>query len=330
MNRLFKGTNDEKKKARCVMHKLIREEDGNILVLTAASVFLILILAASAIDVSYILTARNQLQCAVDASALAGATGLIVNNQEAVDRAIQFAGLNNCVNNPVQVNSGDVSFPSSNQIRVNKNLNLNLFFAPVCGLNSVSISAQATAQVNNIIGTDKVRPLAVPDKDFNVGDPFFFKPGKLGDDPLLSDFYYPVRFPPGGGLMSYTRNLRYGYNSDVYIGDAFGFETSIVKCITANLIGRFISQDPTAYWDGSKVVGSAYPGYSSPRILKIVIYDPIDPPTEEDPEINVVGLAAFFFELGSCHELIGRYIKITTTGVVGDGYTYLTTTALVL
>jgi len=318
------------------MKTLIKNEEGNILAISAIAAFLIMVFAALAVDVGYILAARNQLQCAVDASALAGATGLIINQNEAVDRAVTFAGLNDCVRSPVVVNPGDISFPNPNQIMVSGTRSLNLFFAPVCGLNSTTISAQAKAQVNNIIGSKGIRPLAVPDKNYNVGDPFFFQPGKLGQDPLLSDFYCPVCFPPMNrgtpreGLRTFSRNLRNGSNSEMYISDVFKFETSIVKCVTANLINQWIDQDPTAYWDGSKVVGSSYPGYSSPRILKIIIYNPLNPPTKDDPRIHAVGLAAFFFVLGYCDQIIGRYIKITTEGVVGDGYTYLTTTALVL
>ena len=69
------------------MRMLVKDERGNILVLTAAALMGLVMFASVSVDVSCILTARNQLQAAVDAAALAGASGLIVDQTTARNRA---------------------------------------------------------------------------------------------------------------------------------------------------------------------------------------------------------------------------------------------------
>ena len=61
---------------------LFRNKEGNVMVIVAAAMVVVLGMAAVGIDVGYIFTAKNQLQTAVDASALAGASGLLYNQAE--------------------------------------------------------------------------------------------------------------------------------------------------------------------------------------------------------------------------------------------------------
>jgi Flp pilus assembly protein TadG len=94
-----------------MLKNLLRDQRGNMLVLSAVGLTFVIGFAAWTIDVGYILTANTQLQNAVDAAALAGASGLIYNSNEATDRAIAFAGRNDCINAPVNITANNISFP---------------------------------------------------------------------------------------------------------------------------------------------------------------------------------------------------------------------------
>src|SRR4030042_2879454 len=100
------------------MRQFFRNEKGNILVFSVASLVTLLLFASMAIDVGFILTARNQLQCAVDASALAGATGLVSSRDVARAHAVAVGSKNTYVEQPVQILSDEVSFPAANQVSV--------------------------------------------------------------------------------------------------------------------------------------------------------------------------------------------------------------------
>jgi len=131
------------------MVPLIRQEKGNILVLAAAFMTVMLLVAATSIDVSYMLTARNQLQSAVDASALAGASGLTVSQSTARNRAISISGVNTILNQPVALQSSEISFPNYKTIRVTAQRPVPAFFARLANMNTFNIRATATAQCGN-------------------------------------------------------------------------------------------------------------------------------------------------------------------------------------
>ena len=104
-------------------------ERGSTLVFTAVAMAVILVFSAIAIDLGVIATARSQLQIAMDASALAGASGLFTSEEEANQRAITFAGLNDCINDPVLITEANVTFPEENRVRVEGTHEIGLYFA---------------------------------------------------------------------------------------------------------------------------------------------------------------------------------------------------------
>jgi hypothetical protein len=80
-----------------------------------------------------------------------------------------------------------------------------------------------------------------------------------------------------------------------------------------------IAQDPGAYWDGTKVANSNYTGNSSPRICKILLVDSGLVPDVGRTQVTVTRLGVFFIEGMQGQDLIGRYIRIATTGELESG-----------
>jgi len=91
----------------------IKSNRGQILVLVALSLVVLLGFAALAIDVGYFYHTKNQLQGAADASALAGAAALVGNDTtqtNARTAAVNYAFANIAAGSPVQIgNDNDVS-----------------------------------------------------------------------------------------------------------------------------------------------------------------------------------------------------------------------------
>jgi Flp pilus assembly protein TadG len=98
--------------------KGIRKQNGNILILTGLSVFMLASFAALALDSSLLYVARNELQNAADAGALAATRVLYLNDGTAVNTGANQIGhdvaeTNNSQNSAVEVNwtggnTGDV------------------------------------------------------------------------------------------------------------------------------------------------------------------------------------------------------------------------------
>lgn len=313
-----------------------RHERGIIVVLAAIAMFSLLGFASIAIDVGCILTARNQLQCAVDASALAGASGLMVDQSEAVQRSIAVGRRNTCIQQAVILSPGDVDFPNSNQIRVRTNKSVPLFFAKIVRISSVRISAVAVAEIGTIVGTQGMRPWAVPDMGWTHGTPVVLKAGSLGAPATNPSFYYAIDFPPLNqgdpvpGANVYRDNIIYGTSSEVSIGDVLMVEPGKMAGPTKQGVDALISMDPSAGWDGCQITESAFPGTSSPRVVKIPLYDPNYPPDSGRNSITVVGLASFFVAGMHGGDVMGIFMEKITGGHFGSGHSLLKGVRLVL
>jgi Flp pilus assembly protein TadG len=307
------------------MFELVKKEEGNILVLTALALVVLLGFAALAIDVGVILTARTQLQDAVDAAALAGASGLLTSQTLATTRAIGVAGSNDCLNQPVALNAVDVTFPTSSRVQVQGRRLLNLFFARVLGVNTANLTATATAELSPLSGTPGLRPWAIPDLGWVLGQQAILKSGSLGAPATNPSFYYAVDYPPLNrgtpipGANEYRDNIQNGCDGQVFIGDVLKVEPGNMVGPTQQGVNALIALDPTAYWNGTAVAGSIFPGFTSPRIVKIPFYDPNFPPLPGRKSITVIGFGAFFLEGMSGQDVVGRFMKITSQGSWGAG-----------
>lgn len=309
--------------------KSLRYQQGNIMVMAVAAITGIMIFSSLAVDIGAVLTARNQLQSAVDASALAGAIGLIDSELDAKTRAVQVGRSNDFLKHPMDVRLDEISFPLSNRVRVETRRHVPLFFAPIAGVDSLEIATMAEAEVGTIIGTHGLRPWALPDMGWPTGDPVVVKSGSIGAPSTNPSFFYPVDFPPANrgtpvsGASIYEFNIANGSDSYVEIGDILQVEPGNMVGPTKAGVEALINLDPYAYWNGTTVANSAYPGKSSPRVVTIPLYDPDLVPESGRTSIEVKGLAAFFLLGLQGKDVIGIYMEKVAHGRVGTGYSFL-------
>lgn len=309
------------------MWNIVKKDEGSALVLAAIAMLVLLGFAALAIDVGAMLTARNQLQGAVDAAALAGASGLIINQGEATNRAITFAGLNTCINQNVAITAANVTFPTASRVQVQANRLLDLFFARVLGRNTANITAVAVAENGTLASTGNIKPWAIPDSNYTLGEQIILKAGDPnGEAPGTGpSVFYPVCFPPVNkgtpitGASEYEINIIDGSSMPIEVGDVLRTEPGNMVGPTNQAVDYLISQDPNAYWNGTEVANSDFAGSSSPRIIKIPFYDPDYPPGPGVDTVTVIRLGAFFLEDMQGRNVTGRFIKEITSGTFGPG-----------
>jgi hypothetical protein len=303
-------------------------ERGSTLVFTAIAMAVILVVSAIAIDLGVIGAAKSQLQNAMDASALAGASGLFDDEATATQLAITFASLNECMNDPVMIGEANVTFPDSNQVRVEETHPIDLYFAKVIGINTADIYATATAAIGGLSGTGRVKPWAIPDFDYVLGDSVLLKSGSSDPPSANSSFFYCVDFPPLNkgtpltGANEYADNILYGSDGLIEIGDQLLIEPGNMQGPTKAPVEELIAMDPYATWNlsTSRIDNSDFPEFTSPRVCKISMYDPNFPPEPGKNYVTVVRLGAFFLEdITPPGHVIGRFIEITTGGVWGPG-----------
>jgi hypothetical protein len=300
---------------------------GSTLVFTALAIGVILAFSAVAIDLGVVATAKSQLQTAIDASSLAGASGLFHNENEATQRAITFAALNDCIKRPVLITASNVTFPEPNRVRVEATHPIGLYFARVIGKDSAYIHAVAEAEMGPLTGTSRVKPWAIPDFDYVLGQLVLLKSGSSDPPAATTSFFYCVDFPPINkgtpvtGADEYYDNIVNGSSMAIEIGDRLQVEPGDKSGPTKHGVEYLIDQDPDAYWDiaTNEIKESRFPEFTSPRVCKVSMYAETDPPASGRDEVVVVRLGAFFLEEMQGKDVYGRFIKITTSGTPGDG-----------
>lgn len=154
------------------MRRRVRgNERGVTLVLMVLFMSLILGMAALTIDYGMVKTEKAEAQRAVDAAALAGASSLIVSNpaynkaQGAQDTASKYALLHTV--GVLPVTAGEITVVpdlAANTVQVSwARSGIHTWFANSFGVNTVGITATATAHVDLTSTASCVKPVAIPD-----------------------------------------------------------------------------------------------------------------------------------------------------------------------
>jgi len=81
--------------------------------------------------------------------------------------------------------------------------------------------------------------------------------------------------------------------------------------------------DPSASWNGSEIVNSNFPGTSSPRVIKIPMFDTSTPPPAGRHTITMSNMGAFFLLPMQGNNVLGVFLGIATGGVSGTSTTHL-------
>ncbi len=162
---------------------MFKDEQGAVAIITALVLFFVLLgVAAFAIDIGRQTSAKNELQNAVDAAALAGAIELGNNGHTNVaTKAIEAAEQNIVDNNFLTLTSDDVKLGEwsegaeppftendpYNAVKVTlDNHSVGSFFASTLGM-SQRVSAYATAVIGPAGGMEKLIPIGIQESRYN-------------------------------------------------------------------------------------------------------------------------------------------------------------------
>jgi Flp pilus assembly protein TadG len=192
----------------------IRNQNGSVILTFAISLVAIFCFAVVAIDGAILMTTKNELQCAADAAALAGASGLRAADPVATARAraIAFAGHNFAVQDtmrPCLITDADVEVNTDLQdswVRVTTHRTaatddpLRTYFLKILDVanglsptrsNTVDVKAVAKAELVDICAAKCVKPWAIPDRWEDVNTNGVFDPGQDFYDPNITGYLAP-------------------------------------------------------------------------------------------------------------------------------------------
>jgi Flp pilus assembly protein TadG len=351
----------------------ISNQKGSVLLTFAVSIVGLFCFAVVAIDGAIMMTTKNQLQCAADAAALAGASAMTQGDTEVRRRAEYFAENNYAVQDTMRACLIDPDVDvvihrdaDENWVQVTTHRTtetgdpLRTYFLKILDLaaglaptraNTVDVTARAKAELVDNCGAACIKPWAIPDRwhdedldgiyepgDGDFYDPIatgYMAPGDVGFQITLKQGnpngsgvpgqYYPVDFPPVNkgnpltGADIYEQWIATCCPFIISPGDTCLTETGMKQGPTIQGVQDLMSQDPDAYWDGTKVVSDKG---MSPRIALVPFFDPRFPPTPGKSEIYISKIGAFFIEsVGPGSTVTGRFIQVTAPGEPCDNNT---------
>lgn len=320
-------------------------ERGVVIIWTALFLMVMLGFVALGIDVAKLTATRTQLQNAADAAALAGASALDLTTgtimaDTATIRAQAIAGMNEAFRDgprAITLSAGDISFPTSNSVRVTVRRSAGAggamltHVAQVLGIKEIAVQATATAKAESAGAIcEKLVPMGAiepPNAGFEVGcqNTYNLKIGANGGGTpgnfQLLDFPLCDEGPcqgMQGGASEVRCEVASGYGCCVEIGQW-------IDTKPGNNVGPF-RQGLDERWnrDSDQRENICYEDYrgNGERVILVPIFKDWDPVGASKP-VKVEGFSAFFLQKkpssGGGQTLTGQFLYAIAPGGAGTG-----------
>lgn len=260
--------------------------------------------AAVVVDIGLLFVNRAELVNIADAAALAGVQDLPGSRNYAVSNAKSYAGRNGRAGDTVAatVANDDLS------ITVQARRTVPLGFAKIFGLSSYTVGASAKATVRPLKSASGIVPFGIVWQDFQFGQRYSLKEG------AGSGYHgnYGALALGGNGASTYRNNIKYGYDSELKIGDWVSTEPGNMSGPTSDGVNYRVSQDPASSFETVS--------RSSARIVTVPVIDSL--PGHGRGDVQIVGFAAFYLEgvggQGNSNYVSGKFLQMIAPGQVSD------------
>ena len=200
-----------------------RGQRGQMMLVTAISLVVVLGFAAMAIDVGLAYRDRRDLQNDVDAAALAGSQHLPTNPATAKDRAEDWLFKNGI--KPAQITSIDIEsgLASNDTIRVEVDDDFGWIFGRALGLTTSNVGAHGKARVGSVEGNNEMMPWAILQGESSCldasGDAIWGQDCvvKVGAGSSIAGWHGALDYDGnGGGSAEYESNIIDGMTDTTY------------------------------------------------------------------------------------------------------------------
>jgi Flp pilus assembly protein TadG len=317
------GFGRPKRPGSALVSQLRQREDGDVVILVAVSMVVIMIILALVIDMGLAYLSTNFQQKVADAAVYSAGrllpvdTGNTTKVNEIKDAAIHYASLNgfdDLTRDDVVLGTAMSGQYTDIRVTVSKNVAMN--FARTFGVDSLDISRSAVAKLSPVISTSGVAPIGLTKDEMEAriaSNNLKHVTLKYGVNSGSVAFFGALDLDgTSGGASDYRIWIAHGYPGEISVGDILveedgnmvgptyqGFETRFSECTHFGAL----TGGPGCTADNFEP--------SCPRIVKVPIYSyGIDKKT-----IVVEGFAAFLLEYQTNDGYItGSFLNLVTDG----------------
>lgn len=242
-------------------HYIKKDENGNILILSAVLMVALLGMVALSVDVGNLYQNRREMVNAADASALAGAQELMATNTASeVEAYMESFAISNYSCDSKLIKS--IANINDQSVWIEVGTTVNNYFAPIFNIDTTEVTSEAKAVIRVVSQVEGLRPIHITDKKFkelvenDVTNNNIVEFHKFRDDPGNWGW---VHFEKNEGKTETWKFLQEGYPKPLPIG--YGkVGTSTYKEFTSNTgndtnsFGGYIKKNTIFYIPVSKYI----------------------------------------------------------------------------
>jgi hypothetical protein len=286
--------------------QFLQEQGGSSIVLVGLAMLMLLAAMALVVDGGTVFIERSHLQKTANAAVLSGAQEL----------THQQADVNGVIQTILQRHQESSSLQSSaiqmgQNVRVQLAKTVPLGFAKLLGMNTVTVAANAAAQITPIGSATGAAPLGIDDSIvLQFGQQYNLKVDQTG----VVAGNFGILALGGSGAKTYEDNLMHGYSNEIQVGDIIDTQTGNIAGDTRDAVQYRIDSSPYVTGDTS------HP--DDPRIILIPVYKPYDFTSNQMKQIQVTGFAYFYISdpmSSNDTSITGMFIKKTGVGTAKPG-----------
>ena len=219
-----------------IKHQFLKQ-NGQVAVFIGLMLIAVVGLLAYVIDEGVIYESRRSFQTVADSAALAGAQELPEHPDAAVQAAIDYAAMHEVPQDELTVVIEDTFVPNDTIRVVSADMDRQLYFGGIFGMNNTPVGADATAMVGSpgeFLGTV---PWAIPEEIWVPGAEYALKTNKPG-----SPGNFQAISIGGTGANIYLNNIANGSDIPLNVGDILPTEPGNMD-------------DPTAEGSDARIYG---------------------------------------------------------------------------
>lgn len=286
--------------------KIVKEQKGDTIVLAALTLVGLMGMAGLAIDGGLGYMTKSELQKTANAAVLSGAQEL-TSTQDNVNTVV-----NNILTAQSETSSlANLEITMGDNVKITLTKQVDLTFTKLFGFKKMKVTAHASAGLQTIGSSIGAAPLGIDEstpleylKSYQL---------KVDSSGVVSG-NFGILALNGPGAKTYYQNLRYGYQSELKIGD-------IVDTQTGNIAGdtRSAVQERV---DGCSQPPGDYSLRNCSRILLVPVYKPYSSSSNQLKSVQITGFAYFYITdpmSSKDTSITGVFIKRVGNGSHVDG-----------
>jgi Putative Flp pilus-assembly TadE/G-like len=256
----------------------LRNENGNVLVLTAIGLLMLLSVCGLVIDGGLLYLEKSRLEKTANAAALSGAQELTNTESEVRRVAGEILSSHNASGT---LESITVKLKESVMLQLKKEVKLT--FSSIFGMDTATVSARAGATLGVMGRAVGVAPLGVDESTtLTLYQPYQLKVGS-GDSATGN---FGILALGGTGARTYEENLRLGYDKEIKIGDIIDTQTGNIADKTRSAVEEKITACP----ENPRNIHDR----DCARVILVPIYKAYQVDSNQVKQVMITGFAYFY------------------------------------